>query len=1063
MNKIILILCCLISFGATAQKVNYQNITIDSLTNYWNGLVAQRNVPEALACTEVLLQRAKAESSSKDTAYAKLLTDVASFYGKVNMLDKAIACNQEALVLFDGIFGKDHVAVCVTLINLATSFEMLGKAEEAKRTLEKCLEIIKKNKKEQSGEAARVYEAFGEFHRHQGAYEISKKWHTQSMQLYQKVYGEKSAEYSRGLNNLAGAYYGLGQFDEVLTLMLQSKAIKESTTGKNDPRYASALNNIALVYTKMSRYDQALNLYMEAKQIREQTEGKMTPDYAGLLTNIGNTYVALKKEKEAIPFLKESVEIRNAILGELHPKYATSLSNLGAVYQKMEQFEDAKSCFLQVQNIYKKNKLEQHGDYALLLGSIGYVHHKLGKNDLAEKLYKESIQIVTATLGEKHPLVASAWDGYGRFYFFQRKWDLAYERVINSIRANCITMDSVANKDGLLEELAEADFYSNHQIFDPLIVLLDIWEKRFNETKELKNIEELFRVTQIALRLVERFNTEMTSEKDKLFLLEKNIQFIDDGIFSASILMEQTKEKDKYLEAIFQLMERNKSILLMDATQSEAAYKFGNIPDSLYEKEQALKQQLNDILRQMAEPGSVEQKSVLQAYLNETHLEANNLKSLLKKEYPQYYNAKFGISKATIQEIQKGLDEETVLIEYFIADTVLYAFSIDKNSSQHHLIEVSKRALSAQTKLLRNALSNYDFIVKNEGKAYNDYTSSAHWFYQKLLQPILKDKKAKTLMIIADGELGHLPFEVFLTKAADGNTVKKDYATLDYLLNDYKISYNYAVSLFADALRNPKTVSNNNKILAIAGSYKNHIDTAAQTKFTRSPYLNELRKSLIELPAATAEVNALANLFQGEFVSGGQATESFFKSQKDKNYSIIHLAMHGVLNQNSAMLSGLVFTEDGDSLEDNFLQAFEISQMKLQADLVVLSACETGFGEFQQGEGVLSLARAFLYAGTPSMVVSLWQVNDMSTSVVMEQFYSNLAKGMDKAEALRQAKLFYIQNAKGIACHPAFWSPFIQLGDNKPIAIKPKTNWWLWAGIGGLVLAVAGGWWFRKK
>lgn len=157
------------------------------------------------------------------------------------------------------------------------------------------------------------------------------------------------------------------------------------------------------------------------------------------------------------------------------------------------------------------------------------------------------------------------------------------------------------------------------------------------------------------------------------------------------------------------------------------------------------------------------------------------------------------------------------------------------------------------------------------------------------------------------------------------------------------------------------------------------------------------------------------------------------------------------------MLSSLAFTENRDSLEDNFLQAHEIAHLHLNADLVVLSACETGYGKFEQGEGVISLARSFMYAGTPSLVVSLWQVNDQSTSVIMNSFYQNIANGMQKDVALRQAKLEYLKIAKDIAGHPAFWSAFIQLGDTSSVKISQKGAYNLWSiGLGILACLFVG-------
>jgi len=209
------------------------------------------------------------------------------------------------------------------------------------------------------------------------------------------------------------------------------------------------------------------------------------------------------------------------------------------------------------------------------------------------------------------------------------------------------------------------------------------------------------------------------------------------------------------------------------------------------------------------------------------------------------------------------------------------------------------------------------------------------------------------------------------------------------------------------------------------------------------------------LTAARKEVELLSENVSGLFVFDTLASERFFK-EKASTYAVIHLAMHGILNKQEPMLSSLAFTEDNDSLENNFLQAYEISKMELNADLVVLSACETGFGKFERGNGIASLARAFMYAGAPAMIVSLWQVNDYTTSVIMEIFYYNLAKGMHKDEALRQAKMQFIESSEGITAHPAFWSPFVLIGNDSPTSISRKGAFLPWAiGVGILLILLS--------
>jgi CHAT domain-containing protein len=280
---------------------------------------------------------------------------------------------------------------------------------------------------------------------------------------------------------------------------------------------------------------------------------------------------------------------------------------------------------------------------------------------------------------------------------------------------------------------------------------------------------------------------------------------------------------------------------------------------------------------------------------------------------------------------------------------------------------------------------------------------------------------------------------------------------LHYLINDYNISYDYSATLWKEN-QNAVKHNNNSKMIACAAAYPSVDSTLLGI---RLPYYFNLRKSLKSLPAAQKEIAALSQNFEGNFLWNDSTNENYFKKNAE-NYGIIHLAMHGILEKKSPMLSSLAFTDNKDSLEDNFLQAYEISNLKLNADLVVLSACETGYGKFEQGEGVISLARSFMYAGASSLVVSLWQVNDASTSSIMIGYYSNLTNGIQKAEALRKAKLSYLENASGIYAHPAFWSPFIQLGNTKPIKLQRKKNLTIWI-IPSVVLLLSLGFFIYRR
>jgi len=347
---------------------------------------------------------------------------------------------------------------------------------------------------------------------------------------------------------------------------------------------------------------------------------------------------------------------------------------------------------------------------------------------------------------------------------------------------------------------------------------------------------------------------------------------------------------------------------------------------------------------------------------------------------------------------------------------------------------------------LHKALSNYQLVTKDKNKAYRNYTEKAYWFYQNTLEPVLKEAKdIQNLIIVSDGELGHLPFETFLVEPAPQSLT--DYHELHYLVNDYNISYNYSATLWKENKQAPAP-KNNGQILAMAANYDIKLDTSLVVDRLISD--TTTRNYLSPLPAARAEVEALQEAFEGFFAFDTLANEKTVKA-KASEYAILHFASHGILDVRRPILSSLAFSEDNDSTESNFWQAHEISKIQLNADLVVLSACETGYGKFEKGNGIASLARAFMYAGSPALIVSLWQVNDNATAEIMKNLYDNLAKGMKKDEALRHAKLQYLKVAQGIAAHPAFWSPFIMMGKTDPVKIQRKGGGLSSYLIGGLL------------
>ncbi|MEM9328027.1 MAG: CHAT domain-containing protein, partial [Bacteroidota bacterium] len=205
------------------------------------------------------------------------------------------------------------------------------------------------------------------------------------------------------------------------------------------------------------------------------------------------------------------------------------------------------------------------------------------------------------------------------------------------------------------------------------------------------------------------------------------------------------------------------------------------------------------------------------------------------------------------------------------------------------------------------------------------------------------------------------------------------------------------------------------------------------------------------------EVESISSYFRGNSFSGEEATEENFKANSEGG-DILHLAMHAIVDDSDPMMSRMLFYNDHDSLEDGLLHAFEIYNMRIPARVTVLSACETGFGAMAKGEGAMSLARAFAYAGSPSVVMSHWPVDDKSTSELMTNFYRYLSEGHTKGSALQKARQDFLSKADVSRSHPFFWAGFVVVGDDSPVT-RSRWPWWILL-IGVLI---TGGWLLRHR
>ncbi|MGB1242920.1 MAG: CHAT domain-containing protein [Chitinophagales bacterium] len=473
----------------------------------------------------------------------------------------------------------------------------------------------------------------------------------------------------------------------------------------------------------------------------------------------------------------------------------------------------------------------------------------------------------------------------------------------------------------------------------------------------------------------------------------------------------------------------------MAALKDAEAITFAQLPSSILNQETQLKRDLAFYQRKLYEeknkskPDSLKM-STWKQFVFDLKREQEELQTHLKSNYNDYFELQYHASTTTIPQIQQELlSSNKALLEYFVGDSTIYVFALTQNNTQIHTIPKTPHFLENIANL-QQALNTPPIKTVNKQAAYQEYVQAAHFLYQQLLAPSIKlfSDEIQELTLVADGILGYIPFETLLTALPHSSKPNYTLQNLNYLLSDYSINYAYSTNLLLAA--NKMTSKQTQE------TFGGFAPQFASDMFAENR--DCLGEDLANLAHNQAEIEGIQEQIGGLTFVDTTANSQFFMEQADQ-YKILHLATHACVNDEDPLFSKIFFS-------DTYLALADIYNLRLNADLVVLSACNTGTGKLVNGEGIMSLSRGFMYANCPSVVTSLWQVSDRIAGDLMASFYQNLQNGFSKSEALRQAKLTHLQNSTNKFAAPYYWAAFVQLGNSQPIF--KRNNWWFWSLIG---------------
>lgn len=859
-----------------------------------------------------------------------------------------------------------------------------------------------------------------------------------------------------------------GQHEYAKEILEKVVEVSNKAYGKNDIRYINALIDLARVYILLIRYAEAAGMFEEALTTLEKTQGKASRAYLATLNESIVVHSRIKDYIKARKLCQESVDIIKEQGKEQTIFYAISINNLGACKKNLGYLDEAIQDYTEALELTKGNPR-----YAIsIAANLAETYALTGKLVKAKELMNQYHPIANQLISTNDISHARVWLQYGIAYTTMKDFEQAEKSFKKALVTNSLTYDAIESIPEQADDLMfKNDYMATCGQAANIMFTIIMYKSMYEETQSLEALRDGYKVVKAIYKYGEKLMSSYISEENKLILFRLGAMVIFDlSTYYAYELYQNTGEQ-QYLDEAFLYAERSKSTLLINTLRSKNSQEYVNLPQELLEQEKDYRRKVKELEKKQIEARTADAKQEIQRSINELKIEIETFKTQLRKDYPAYYQHHYNVNLIDRKAIQDYLTEDQVLIEYSLNMDLAYAFVVSKNDVDIVKLNIDPNEYRIQTNNLRKGLSDYSYISNFPEKADSIYTNAAQYFYTAFVEPALvkvKNSSAKQLIIVPDQNLGHLPFEVFLTEKPQK---AQNYGSYPYLLNEYSISYSYSATLLLlNAKAKQKRIIPKRGVLAFAAEYKNSASGTALTN-RRGADIAVIRKTLQPLPGAKQEVDMMRQYLYGEFYDGYAANEAKFKEHAS-DYGIIHLAMHGVLDDDHPILSSLIFSEDSTTQEDNFLRAYEIAQLNLNADLVVLSACETGYGKFRQGEGIMSLAHSFTYAGASSVLMSLWQVNDYATGQIMKNFYTQISEGLTKNEALRQAKLQFLKEAKnGTASHPAFWAAFLQMGDTDPLELVCKAGMtsseknWLITGLAALfaILSILGIRFFRAK
>jgi CHAT domain-containing protein/tetratricopeptide (TPR) repeat protein len=966
--------------------------------------------------------------------YAGSLSSVGECYREMGEYHRAEPFSRRALEVRRQCLGEDHLDYAKSLNNLGLLYETLGDHGRAESLLSQALAVTKKAVGESDPRYATRLNNLGNLYQSMGDQLRAERLMLQAMEIWKNAAGENHLDFALSLNDLAELYRAMGDYAAALPLCRQALVVLKNSVGEHHPHYATALNNLGLLLWDMGDYTGAEPPLRQGTELLRELLRDDHPKYAMGMGNLGRFYQQMGDYPRAEKLLRQTSEILRTALGEHHPDYATSLCDLAVLYHGTRDFARAEPLVRRAAEVDRFAFGENHPRYAGKLEVLGVMHSHLGDYPLAEAALRRAMEITKKKAGEDCP----------RYGTLLNNLAMIYDARGDSAQAEALFRRALT----ILEKTVGQD----HPFYAPILTNLALRRHSSGDSVEAASILE--RSLDFQTKFFDATGAGL-GERSRLALLNKLRTSLD-------VYLSVGLEIKARPEVLYRRVLAWKGI--------SATYQAEGI---LAREQTELKLVLEELasarggLAQLA----FTSPTPAQRQIWETQLDIIREHKERAEAAVGHHS---GSCRAARQSARVGPDGVIAALPSgtVLVDLIVYSHFSSPPSGQHEfrqeprLLAFALRrnrpivcAALGPEKPVTDAVLNWHRAFRaGIPKARDQSAAVVARLVWEPLRTQLAD--ARTVFVAPDGLLSSFPFA-----ALPGRKLGA------YLVEDVAIAYVGSGREAAALLTSPAQTDPGGFLAAGAIDFQADTGRVVPAPLgQRSLFVvpNE-RGGFAALPGTKAEGELARDVFRRAFpdqpavlLTGAQPTESVIKKRLDGgHWRAVHLGTHGffesparvaalrsalrpdlpfaleskpttaddgaaVLELAPFLMSGVLLaggardrdpsqsdpSSDAPPIEDGILTGEEVRSLDLRGtELVVLSACETGLGRVRYGQGVLGLQRAFHAAGARSVVASLWKVDDAATSVLMEQFYTNLwVKKVPKLEALRQAQITVLRN-----------------------------------------------------